>query len=116
MVHYNPHIPPQTAFSRSPLDLIKEIVSIQKANKHAAESETDDAEMPTYRPLSDYAEKASKQYYNSMEAVNKKDWRKFIAETIFTEDFLVKIDEYARIAFPVSFALFNALYFGTYIS
>ncbi|XP_028390588.1 gamma-aminobutyric acid receptor subunit beta-2-like isoform X2 [Dendronephthya gigantea] len=89
----------------------------EKAKKHAAESDTDDAEMPTYRPLSDYAEKATtKQYYNSMEAVNKKDWRKFIAETIFTEDFLVKIDEYARIAFPVSFALFNALYFGTYIS
>ena len=84
--------------------------------KQNVESDTDDAEMPTYRSLSEYTDKtATKQYYNSMEAVNKKDWRKIIAETIFTDDFLTKIDEYARIAFPVSFALFNALYFGTYL-
>lgn len=87
----------------------------QKQSKHE-ESDTDDTEMPTYRPLSDYVDKdTTKQYYNSMEAINKKDWRKIIAETIFTDDFLTKIDEYARIAFPVSFALFNALYFGTYL-
>ena len=88
----------------------------EQKRKQNVESDTDDTEMPTYRPLSDYTDKTTnKQYYNSMEAVNKKDWRKIIAETIFTEDFLTKIDEYARIAFPVSFALFNALYFGTYL-
>lgn len=72
--------------------------------------------MPTYRPLGDYVNKVStKHYYDSTEVINKRDWRKFVAETIFTDDFLTKIDEYARIAFPVGFAVFNALYFGTYL-
>ena len=70
--------------------------------------------MSAYTPLSDYTSTA-KQYYNSMENVNTKDWRKIVCELIFTEDFLVKIDEYARIVFPVAFSVFNAVYFGTYL-